>query len=55
MINPDKVGDQKQLIMQRAKARQSKDWAASDRLRDQLSKQGITLRDTSAGQLWSKS
>jgi cysteinyl-tRNA synthetase len=40
------------LIQQREQARKQKDWTASDQLRDQLLKQGISLRDTSKGTIW---
>lgn len=45
--------DQKQLIKDREAAREAKDWAKSDELRDQLAEQGIALRDTSSGTIWS--
>ncbi len=44
---------QKQLIAEREAAREAKDWARSDELRDQLKEQGIGLRDTSyQGAIW---
>jgi cysteinyl-tRNA synthetase len=44
---------QKQLIHDRETARQAKDWARSDELRDQLKDQDIGLRDTSyQGAIW---
>lgn len=43
---------QKALIAQRTQARAGKDWTESDRLRDELLKQGIGLRDTPDGALW---
>jgi cysteinyl-tRNA synthetase len=45
--------DQQKLIIERDTARTNKDWAESDRLRDLLKEQGITLRDTALGALWS--
>lgn len=44
---PDITDEQKQLIAEREQAREAKDWAKSDELRDQLKSQGIGLRDTS--------
>lgn len=43
---------QKQIITERAKARDTKDWATSDELRTRLEEQGIGLRDTPHGQIW---
>lgn len=46
--------EQKDLISERQKARDEKDWARSDELRDKLLEQGIAVRDTSAGPIWSR-
>lgn len=51
----DITGDQKQLIAERQVARDTKDFAQSDKLRDQLKEQGLTIRDTENGQVWSRS
>ena len=40
------------LIQQRKEARQSKNWAKSDRIRDELKAQGIALIDTKEGTTW---
>jgi cysteinyl-tRNA synthetase len=49
----DDIGDtQKQQIAEREIARINKDWAASDRLRDELVGQKIGLRDTPSGAIW---
>jgi cysteinyl-tRNA synthetase len=40
------------LIDQRAEARASRDFAASDRLRDELAAMGVTVEDTRDGQRW---
>jgi cysteinyl-tRNA synthetase len=45
---------QKHLIAERQVARNNKDWAASDTLRDTLKEQGILVRDTPQGPLWSR-
>lgn len=49
---PDISDDTKQLILQRERARDNKDWPASDALRDQLKEEGIVVRDTSSGSIW---
>jgi cysteinyl-tRNA synthetase len=49
---PDITDDQKQLIAERERARDTKDWDKSDRLRDQLKEQSIQLRDTQHGPIW---
>jgi cysteinyl-tRNA synthetase len=46
---PDLDDDTKQLIIERQRAREEKDWARSDELREQLRKQGIVVRDTNNG------
>ena len=40
------------LITQRNEARASKDWAAADAARDELTRMGIVLEDTAQGTLW---
>lgn len=49
---PDISHEQKELIADREAARQTKDWAQSDEIRDQLKEQGIGLRDTDRGPIW---
>lgn len=51
---PNITDTQKSLIAERQAAREDKDWAKSDELRDQLTKQGITVRDTPDGPIWSR-
>ena len=41
------------LLADRTAARAAKDWAASDRIRDELASVGITIDDTPAGARWS--
>ena len=40
------------LLTERAAARAARDWAASDRLRDELQARGIAVEDTRDGQRW---
>jgi cysteinyl-tRNA synthetase len=49
---PDIDTATKQLIVERQRARDNKDWAASDSLRDLLKQKGITIRDTPGGSIW---
>lgn len=49
---PDISEEQKQFIIERQRARDNKDWASSDKLRDQLQDEGITVRDTTHGPVW---
>jgi cysteinyl-tRNA synthetase len=44
--------DAQALLDQRAAARAAQDWAAADRLRDQLAEHGLIVKDTKAGQTW---
>ena len=50
---PDIDDGAKRLILERQRARESKDWQKSDELRDKLSKRGIAIRDTPHGTIWS--
>lgn len=49
---PDIRDDQKQLILARVRARENKDWATSDHIRDELDTQGIGLNDHPSGTRW---
>jgi cysteinyl-tRNA synthetase len=51
---PDEAVDDdvRHLLESRAAARSSRDWAASDRLRDELAARGIAVEDTRDGQRW---
>lgn len=51
---PDITDEQKQLIVARQRARDEKDWGASDEYRDALKEQGIAVRDTPQGSIWEK-
>lgn len=50
----DITNDQQILIKERQEAREDKNWEISDRIRDQLTQQGIEIKDTSRGQIWSR-
>jgi cysteinyl-tRNA synthetase len=43
-----------QLIDARAQAKKSRDFAAADRIRDELAAQGVVLKDSAAGTTWVK-
>jgi cysteinyl-tRNA synthetase len=42
----------KELIAARAEARAKKDWAAADRIRDEIAALGVVLQDTPQGVVW---
>ncbi len=50
----DLTAEQKQIIQDREAARNSQDWATSDSLRDKLLEQGIQLKDTGQGPIWTR-
>lgn len=50
---PDIDDETKQLILERERARDAKDWPASDKLRDDLLDRGVTIRDMPSGTIWS--
>ena len=50
--SPDIDNETKQLVIERQRAREDKDWEKSDSLRDSLAQKGITIRDTSGGSIW---
>ena len=49
---PDIDDDTRELIAERQKAREAKDFVHADELRDLLAKKGITVRDTAEGGVW---
>ena len=49
---PDISDEQKQLVIQRQRARDEKNWGESDRIRDELASSGITVKDTPHGPVW---
>lgn len=51
----DDIADtDKQLILERERAREQKDWQTSDAIRDTLAKHDIVLNDTPARTVWSR-
>ncbi len=54
LVIEDISNQQKDLLKQRQEARDKKDFAESDRLRDELKEQGLEVRDTDSGQIWSR-
>ncbi len=50
----DITNKQKEIMAQRESARSSKDWRTSDAMRDELLQDGIVVRDTPHGQVWSR-
>ena len=51
-LSPEAI---EELIAQRNRARAEKNWAESDRIRDLLAKEGITLRDSAGKTVWTRS
>ena len=47
-------GDDYALLQKREEARQNKDWATADKIRDQLLEKGLVIRDTSEGPILEK-
>lgn len=50
----DEDADIEALIFARDQARENKDWAESDRIRDVLTEKGIVLEDSATGTIWRK-
>ena len=50
--SPDTDDSTKSLILERQAARENKDFARSDELRDQLKTLGIVIEDTASGPIW---
>ena len=46
------AGQVESLIASRSEARKAKDWAASDRIRDELAAMGVVLKDSKEGTTW---
>lgn len=54
LLKDDISDEQKELLSLRQKARHDKDFAESDRLREELKSSGLDIRDTDNGQIWSR-
>jgi cysteinyl-tRNA synthetase len=52
-LDEDERTEIDRLVAERSEARQSKDWARADRLRDELAERGVVLTDTPTGTDWS--
>ncbi len=52
VLDYDISDDQKLLMKEREAARDSEDWARSDKIRDELKEQGIEVKDTASGTIW---
>ena len=50
----DITSEQKLILKEREKARKTKDWAKADELRKKLEEQGIGIKDTDHGPIWSR-
>lgn len=53
-LTSDISEEQKKIIAERDQVRKQNDWAESDKLRDKLLSEGIALRDTPNGTIWSR-
>jgi cysteinyl-tRNA synthetase len=51
-VDPELLSKINELVRRRNEARQTKDWAASDRLRDELIALGLEVKDTKDGTVW---
>lgn len=49
---PDISDENKQRILERRQARENQDWKTSDKIRDELSNDGIGVKDTTHGSIW---
>lgn len=49
---PDIDDEVKQLIIERDRVREEKDWQRSDELRDEIEQRGVHIRDTANGTIW---
>lgn len=52
LMLPDINDKQKRLLVERGIARDAKNWAEADRIRDELKSQSIGLNDSDSGQTW---
>lgn len=52
MAAPEPAKEVTELIAHRKEARERKDWATADRIRDQLKERGVEITDTPDGPIW---
>ncbi len=53
-MQPELTEQEQALIEERRAAREAKDWAEADRLRDELAKTGVEVKDGAQGTEWTK-
>ena len=53
-LTEEKLSPEIEKLIKEREARKDKDWATSDRLRDELKEKGILLEDTKDGTIWKK-
>ena len=49
---PERIAEIERIVAERDEARQRRDWAASDKLRDELAELGVAVKDGKAGATW---
>jgi cysteinyl-tRNA synthetase len=49
---PERVAEIERIVAERDEARRRRDWAASDKLRDELAALGVAVKDGKAGATW---
>lgn len=54
LVGQDITTEQKEILARRQEARNNKDFKAADKLRERLRDEGIEVRDTPQGQVWSR-
>ena len=54
LLTPDLSANQKNILHKREQARASHDWTSSDALRAELAEEGILVKDTKQGQIWTR-
>lgn len=53
-VSSDKDAEIEALIAERTAARKNKNWAESDRIRDELAQRGVIVKDTKDGTVWTR-
>jgi cysteinyl-tRNA synthetase len=52
LTTPDINDGLKRILLERARAREQKDWKTSDTLRDKLAESGVGVNDSATGSIW---